>query len=204
MSDDFQVPAGYKLIPEQDDATLRNAYSLLNKLWDDPKHGTSLKRAAKEINPTLRIPEIDVAEPLLAPINEKLTAFEEENKKLREELEADRQSRQEERDLANLQSGIERAQKKYRLTDEGRTEMIEIMKRGEATTPESAAALIVANLEPAKPASGSNFAPQDADVLGISGRAEEESIKELHTDPMRWMDRQVVDIMREFEGAEAA
>lgn len=202
-ADDIQIPAGYKLVPDADHQTLLNSYNLLNKLWDDPKHGTALKRAAKEVNPALRIPEIDVAEPLLAPIREEMEAFKKTHDELRAENLKIREERDEERALDKLSRGIEAAQKKYRLTADGRTEMLEIMKRGEASTPESAAALIVANLEPAKPVTGTNFGPMEANVLNMDGRSQDESDKLLHTDPMKWLDSEVPRILNEMD-AEAA
>jgi hypothetical protein len=189
MSDDLQVPASYKL---------------LNDLWDHPEHGATTKRAAKSVNPALRVPEIDVAEPLLKPINEKLSAFEEENKKLREELEADKKSREDDKALGDLQSKLTAAQKKHRLTDEAMGEVKKIMAERGVADPDIAAQYVVANIEPAKPVRGSNFGPQEANIFGIDGNSTEDDTKLLHNNNQKWFDGTVDEIMAEFERQDAA
>lgn len=184
--------------------TLQKVYKLFNKLWDDPTHGAAVKRSAKAIDPSLRIPEIDVAEPLLAPINEKLTATEAANAKLAEQIAKLEQDRADDRDLAALEKGMDVAVKKHRLTSDARKEMIEIMKRGEANTPEAAASIIVANLEPAKPVTGTNFGPTDANIYSIDGSSKDDSTALLHRDPVKWQDAEIGKILGEFSDAEAA
>lgn len=186
-------------ISKADLAALQKSYSLLNKLWDHPEHGAELKRAAKVVDPTLRIPEIDVAEPLLKPIRDKQAEIEADNVKLREELAADRKERQDAKDIGDLSKALNGAQSKFRLTDEGMAEVRKIMAERNVADPEVAAQYVVANIERAPPVSGSNFAPTDANILGIDGKSQDEDIRFLHNDPIRWLDSAVPKIMAEFE-----
>lgn len=186
-------------ISKADLATLQKSFTLLNKLWDDPEHGGDLKRAAKKVDPSLRIPEIDVAEPLLKPINETLTKVQEENAKLREEMEKDRQSREDDKELGKLVENLAKAQKRYNLTDLGMAEVRKRMAEDGIASPMAAAALVASDIEPAKPMSGSNFAPADLNPLGIDGKSDEADIKALHTNPEKWFDRAVPEILAEFE-----
>lgn len=186
-------------IRKSDLSTLQASYKLLNDLWDHPEHGAATKRAAKAVNPALRVPEIDVAEPLLKPLRDELAAKDEALKKLREDFDADKQTRQDDKELGDLRSNLDAAQKKHRLTDEGMAEVRKIMAEQGVASPEVAAKYVAANIEPAKPVVGSNFGPTDANIFGIDGTSAEDDIKALHNDPLKWMDKAVPEIMAEFE-----
>lgn len=191
-------------ISKADLATLQKSYGLLNKLWDDPNHGAAVKRAAKTIDPSLRIPEIDVAEPLLKPLNEKLAALEAKDTERDAVIAALKQEREDEKAVEKLGKTLGAAQKRYRLTDEAMTEVKKRMMETGNPDPMSAAAYIVSEIEPAKVVNGSNFAPQDLNVFGMDGAAEDDSTKRLHNDPMKWLDRAVPEIMAEFDQDQAA
>jgi hypothetical protein len=184
--------------------TLQKVYKLFNKLWDDPTHGAAVKRSAKAIDPSLRIPEIDVAEPLLAPINEKLTATEAANAKLAEQMEALKQERADEKDLDKLVKSLASAQKRYRLTDDGMEEVKKIMTERGIADPMAAAAYVVSEIEPAKPVTGTNFGPTDANIYSIDGSSKDDSTALLHRDPVKWQDQEISNILHEFSDAEAA
>lgn len=192
-------------ISKADHALLMRNYQLLGKLWDHPEHGADIKRAAKVVDPTLRIPEIDVAEPLLKPVRERQDALETENKTLAEKLAKLETDREDEKALDKLKGDLTEAQKKYRLTDEGMAEVRKIMAERSIADPMAAAAYVQSEIvQPAKPLSGSNFAPQDLNPFHIDGKAEDASTKALHEDPVKWQDREVANIMAEFEQNEAA
>ena len=63
----------------------------------------------------------------------------------------------------------------------------------------AAAALVASEIEPAKVVNGTNFGPQDLNVLGMDGKAEDDSTKRLHDNPVKWQDREIGEIMSEFE-----
>jgi hypothetical protein len=201
---DGSIPAGHKLITDNDLRILQETYKLMNEVTDHPEYGLPTKRAMKAIRPDLRFPEIDVADPLLKPINEKLSAIEEENKKLREEREADRREREDDKALGDLQSKLTAAQKKHRLTDEAMGEVKKIMAERGVADPDIAAQYVVANIEPAKPVRGSNFGPQEANIFGIDGNSTEDDTKLLHNNNQKWFDGTVDEIMAEFDRQDAA
>lgn len=180
-------------------AILQKTYKLASSLYDDPEVGVTVKKAIKRIDPSTRIPELDVAEPLIAPVRERQDALEAQNKTLAEQLEKLNQERVDERDLNSLQRSLDAAQAKHRLTPDGMAEVRKIMAERNVADPEVAAQYVVSNIEPAKPMTGSNFGPSDLDVFGIKGDSAEDDIKALHADPLRWMDKAVPAIMQEFE-----
>lgn len=192
------------LITKDDLGKLQSVWKLFNSLWDDPKHGATLKRAAKEKDPTLRIPEIDVAEPLLAPIREEMETFKKTAGELRAENEALRQSLEDDKAMGKLLKDLGSAQSRYRLTDEGMAEVKKIMQERNIADPHAAAALVASEIEPAKVIRDTNFAPADLNVLGMDGKAEDDSTRRLHDNPIKWQDQEISNIMQEFEGSEAA
>lgn len=194
-----EIPEGYVAIPKADHDLYARTYKLFGQIYDDKEHGLAVKKALKAADASVRIPEIDVAEPLLAPIRERQDAIEAENKALKEQLEKDKEERETQRAVGDLQSRIDKAASKFRLTPEGISKMKEIMAEKQIGDPEIVAEHIVSNIERAKPVTGSNFGPADLNVLGIDGKSEDDSTKLLHSDPLRWMDKEVPNILAEFE-----
>lgn len=191
-------------ITKADLKTLQEVYKLHAELFDHPVHGLPLKKIMKEVRPSMRIPEIDVAEPLLAPIRTELEAIRTSKAETDAALAALKQEREDEKAVEKLGKTLTDAQKRYRLTDEAMSEVKKRMMDTGNPDPMSAAAWVVSEIEPAKVSTGSNFGPQDLNVFGMDGKAEDDSIKRLHEDPVRWMDRAVPEIMQEFAEQDAA
>lgn len=191
-------------ITKKDLETLQNAWKLQAELFDHPTHGLAIKKAIKDVRPNMRIPELDVLEPALAPMRERQDALEAENKALREQQDADRKSREDDKALGDLGDRLKSAQSRYRLTDEAMPEVKRLMLERNIADPHAAAALVASEIEPPKVVNGTNFVPADLNVLGMDGKSEDDSIKRLHDDPIRWQDREIAEIMGEFERGEAA
>src|SRR6476620_11401681 len=102
-------------------------YKRHDKLYDHPTHGLPMKRMLKEVDPTINIHEIDIAEPLV--------------NKLQSQIDALKQERTDERDLTALKRDLDAAQKKHRLTDEGMDEVKRLMVERKIADPEAAALL---------------------------------------------------------------
>jgi hypothetical protein len=197
---------GVELSPEQQQmmAILKRAHTLFNSLYDHPEHGVVFKKALKAVDPTLQIPDIDVAEKYAGPLNEKLTALEEKNTKLETELQKDREERTNQAQLGDLSKKIGEAQKRYRLTDDGMKAAIDRMKETGNPDPFAAAAWVVSEIEPAKPVqTGSNFGPMDANVLDIKG-SDDADRKLLHNDPDRWFNQTVDKMLTDFQNGDMA
>ncbi|HXE51234.1 MAG TPA: hypothetical protein VN663_22845 [Ramlibacter sp.] len=203
MPDDPQPNPDLVTITKADLATLQNAWKLQAELFDHPTHGLAIKKAMKDVRPTMRIPELDVLEPALTPLRERQEALDAENKKLREELEADRQARADAAATGDLVKNLSSAQSRYRLTDEGMAEVKKIMVERNIADPHAAAALVASEIEPPKVVNGTNFGPADLNVLGMDGKSEDASMKRLHEDPIRWQDQEISEIMAEFDQAAA-
>lgn len=201
MSDlsDVQVPAGYKLVTDKDLETLQNVWKLQAELLDHPTHGFATKKAIKELRPNLRIPEIDVLEPALTPLRTELEALRVKDTERDAAFEALKKEREDDKAVADLQTRLKSAQSRYRLTDEAMPEVKKLMVERNIADPHAAAALVASEIEPPKVVNGSNFAPADLNVLGMDGKAEDESTKRLHDNPVRWLDEEVGRIMAEGE-----
>lgn len=225
MGDPFD---GIEFTPEQQRElqTLRNGFNLLNTLVSDPKTATPMKRLWRQIDPkaNLQIPEDDIAEPLLAPVREKMTALEtavdEKGKALDEKLAAleaktveREQKDRDAADLADLNKNIEKAVRHYRFTDEGRSALITHMRETNTSDPMTAGAFLVQNMERPAPIAANGLAPEqarrngapDVDLFQLATGQDDESMKALHGSPRerdRWMMNEVAKVMA--EGQEAA
>jgi hypothetical protein len=192
------------VITKADLTTLQRSYTLLDKLLGHKTAGMTAKRALKEIDPSIPIPEIDIAEPLVAEVNNKITAAEERANKLQEQIDKLNEERTNERELDDLRKKLDKAQREHRLTDEGMAEVRKIMAERNVADPEIAARYVVSEIEKPQPVAGSNFAPSDANIFGIDGKSEDLSTKELHENPTKWLDKAVPAILAEFEQQDAA
>lgn len=185
-------------MPEVTDAQLaeyQRALTALNKMWENPEHGAKVKEAYAAVTPGVVIPEIEThkAQAVEARITEAETRAQTALDRLAERELADNNRREED----SLSRKIETATKKYRLTDEGRSTLIEQMKERETTDAESVAAWMVSEIpQPAK-GNTSTFAPQTFDAIGIN----EEGIdnEALHRDPKKWFDKTVDAMLRDPE-----
>lgn len=183
----------------QIDQTLARARDLVNKIWTDGDLGPKVRAKAKEMFPDISIPEEQVA-PAIAPLAE-------ENKKLREQFEA-LAKRIEDKDKADsdkqaqlsMEQALEKARKKYSLTDEGFEKMVARMReKGNFSDAESAAAWVASETPPPKPASGPSWAPQDLNLYG--SKTANDDYKLLHTDTSAFFDKTVADILNESAAA---
>lgn len=183
-------------------ATYQRGLNILNKLWDDPDVGLTVKKAAKKADPSIRVPEIDIAEPLMKPINDRLTAAEAENKKLREEIEADRKTRKDAEAEHVWMADWNTVVKRHGLTEDGQKEVAALMKSRGIGDPEAGAALWASKQPKPQPISGPSYAPADMNLYGIDGASADDKVKLLHSSPMKFFDQEVAEILR--EGSEAA
>jgi hypothetical protein len=219
MADVFD---GIELTPEQkaELATLRRGYFLLDKLMTDPAHGTSTKRALKAVDPSLNIvvPE-DVAEPLIAPIKqeidalktshaETLAAIDEKKTAIEQVVENFNKTRQDEKEVTDLQGKIDAAARKYRFTDEGKAALIEHMRATNTSDPDTAGAYLVQHMERPAPTAATGIAPEmarrngapDVDLFQLATGQTNDDLKLLHGTPKeqeRWMTNEINKVIAE-------
>jgi hypothetical protein len=191
-------------ISDQEYATLKKAQSLLDGIWNDKDHGLAFKKMVKAKMPDARIPEIDIAEPLLKPLKDEIEEERKQRRTLQERLEAKEKAELEAREDADLTAKIEATRKKYRLTDDGMQKVLKRMKDTNNPSPEDAAAWVTDHEPKANPVTSSSYESSDMNLFGMKGGSEDEDIKLLHSDNKKWFDKKVWEINQEFARGDAA
>ena len=178
---------------------LRGSASLLDEVWNDPKHGLALKRAVKDKRPNVSIPEIDVPDVVLRPINDQMSALQAAMAKQSEELAALRQADADAKLAGKFRASLDGAKARFGLTDEGVEATLNIMRERQIADPEAAAALHIASLPKAKPASHRDAAAYGgSSFANLYGMQDGSGDTLLHTNPDAFFDREVAAVMNEF------
>ena len=157
-------------------ALLQGAWKRLDQMLGHPEHGTAAKKLLKKIDPTIKIPDLDAAEPVIAEV-EKLRG---ELTELKTSLTAGYEDYQRNQDWG-------KAKEEFGLTDEGLAAAKKIAEE-QKVPPRAAAALAVHDAP--KPVEPSGFSPANWDLFRNSGTADEQAdMKALLDDPDAWFDR---------------
>ena len=220
MADIFE---GVDLTPDQQRelTTLRAGYARLEGLITDPKTGTATKRLMRQKYTDLNIPipEDDIAAPLVAAVEEKITAtnakaeealtkIAEAEKSLLDKLAERDQKETDTRDLRNLESSIDKAVKHYRFTDEGKATLIKHMQETSTPDPMTAGAFLVQNMEKPQPVAANGMASAEAirngapnvDLFALATGQTDDSMKMLHGSPRQrdqWMQNEINKVIEE-------
>lgn len=174
---------------------LINLQKLTNEIWNDPKDGLAFKRAVKAKRPGTRVPEIDIAEPLVASLNTELDGVKRAHQALLDKIADDTKKADDKQAERDLIAAIDGAQRQYRLSDEGRDQMISRMKATGSADAEAAAAW-VASKQPAPAAiAATGLMPSDMNLFGAGAVSDDESVKLLHQNPSRWMEAEINGLM---------
>ena len=185
-------------VSQQEYDLLRGSARLLDDVWNDPKHGMALKRAVKEKRPDVSIPEIDVPDVVLRPLNDRIEHLTKSFESTSAELAAFKQEREDGKLEAKFRTSMDDASKRFGLTPEGKEATLNLMRERQIADPEAAAALYVASLPKARPSShrdssaygGSSY----ADLIGMHSGSGDNL---LHTDPNAFFDREVTAVLNE-------
>jgi hypothetical protein len=161
----------------------------------------ALKRMVKAKLPDARIPELDIAEPMLAPVRAELEEQKKANKTLADRLDAREQAEKDAREDADLTSSLAAAKKEYRLTDDGMAKVIKRMKDTNNPDPAAAAAWVTDHEPKPSPVASSSFSPSDINLFGAGRKSEDEDIQSLHADPIRWFDKKAAEVLDEIGNA---
>lgn len=191
-------------VPDSELALLRSAAALTDEIWNDPKHGLALKQAVKAKRPNLSIPEIDVPEVVLKPVNDQISSMKEILDRQAAELAAMKQAAADKDLEAGFRSKLDAAKNRFGLTDEGVEKTIELMRERQIADPEAAAALHIASLPKPKPSSlrdssaygGSSL----ADFPGMRGDsgANTDMLYRNYESDMKFFDAEVAAVMNEY------
>lgn len=186
-------------------AMLQRGHSLLDKLYSSKETGTAFKRLAKTADPEgklIKVPDIDIADEFAKPINDKLAALEEDNKKLRTSIEEDKKQRKDDADLFDINTRIDLVVKKRGLTDEGRKGLIKTMQDRQIADPDAAAAVYLESIPKPDSQRPSSILPQRLGKWDGSGREpfsghDDEKIKKFFEDPEAAADEEIANILNE-------
>src|SRR5581483_11507755 len=145
----------------------KRALELFNEFWNDSgEAGRALRAKAKEKWPTdVKLPE-EAAEPLVAPLRARLEETEAALKAMRDEREAEKKEREENKAKLDLESALSAARSRYNLTDDGFDKMVARMKETGNYTDADAAAAWVAQQTPPPAAPGPYLGPQNINLFG--------------------------------------
>lgn len=172
--------------------------------WKKPEDRLTFMRAARDIEPGIRIPEDDIAAPLIAPLQEQIEALRAQNAKFEERETARTVAAQNAEAESELQRLLGNIQKKHRLNDEGMRLTIERMKALGSMDADGAALAVLRDHHTPDMAGSGNMAPGAVDVFGYNQAADDESIKALHANPEKWFDKECEKVLEEFRTGEAA
>lgn len=188
-------------VDEAELASLKNVAGLFNKTMNS-KEREKLLRALKGANPELPIPEIDAKEPVM----EELASFSKSLKEMKESLEADKASREEEKRLAKLQAEWGKSQQKAikaGYVGDSLEALEKFMEEKGVADHEIAMAAFEKMNPPATPISSTSsrfdlFAPPSGanDVLGKNI----EALKEGKITDSQYIDSSVNAVLKEMRG----
>lgn len=157
---------------KQEADILRNAHSMLNKLYNHPDKAMEFKKLAKDAG--YKVPELDTIERVTKPYDEKIGGLAEENKKLKERLDKWENDNLNSREEAELSSQLSAIQKEHGFSDEGMQKVIKRMQDKKNPDVESAAAWVKSQEPKAKiTTSSTNFASGKFNGSSLVGGGEE-------------------------------
>jgi hypothetical protein len=191
-------PDEIEQIPASELAALRTAYSLLDKLTSG-EDGLDIQRRLKKLDPKLNFPVIDQGEKLLAPMKSELEETRAALKKLQETYDAQQLASQNEKALGGLQADVDRIATARGFTGETKEKFIAFMTEKGTADPALAAPAFIETLpKPPAPLKGNGYLPQKMNLFGTGDTSgSDESIAELHRDPVAWQDKMTAQIMNE-------
>jgi len=167
MSDDETVQ-----MTKQEADMLRNAHSMMSKLYNHPEKAMEFKKLAKEAG--YKVPELDTIERVTKPYDEKMNGLSEENKKLKERLdkwESDNLNASEEKALSKQLSAI---QKEHGFSDEGMQKVIARMQEKKNPDVEAAAAWVKSKEpKPQLSTNSNNYSPSKFNGASMTGGGED-------------------------------
>jgi hypothetical protein len=183
-------------------ANLQRAKDLLNKVYSDKKHGPAVRRALKDADPTLAIPE-DVADEYAAPLKAENDALKKRLDDLAKSLDEDRAKRKDEDDLAEMNRRIDDVVRKRGLTDDGRAGLIETMQKRQIADPEAAALLYLDTLPKSKPRPVASPLPSAFNLMQVNNAKDktDASVQAFWDNPLAAMENEALAVLSEGEEA---
>lgn len=188
-------------MPTYEEAVKDKALLLLDKMLKDKKHGTAIKRAIHEIDPTTNFPELDVEETIVAPVRGEVEDVRKQVAGIGEKLDKFLKAA-EDRDAENaLASDLQGVQAKFHLTEDGLRKVMERMRDKNNPDAEAAAAFVVSQIPRGKPAAatGTDHLPQNFDLKRMFNGSDDadDRAKAITKDPWAYFDSEVRAVLGE-------
>lgn len=177
------------------------AKALHDRLYSHKETAVAYQKAIKTAFPDAKV-AADVAEPFIAPINDRLAPIEEFISNFNKEREEGAKAKAQ----ADFDAAWNDTVKEHGLTEEGQEKLLNFMKDRRLSDPEAAALLYYKrNPKPAAPVRPESVAPQTwgMEAMGIGGGADEAESKALIADPDAWADREAAAVLTEIRGQAA-
>lgn len=180
-------------MPEITPQQLR-ALELLDKVWNDPKDGETVRRAAKRADPSIAIPDEN---PLALKLTSELGASNSRVAALEKSL-ADFEARaQAKDDESKLRNTLGDVQNRFRFSDEAMAGTIKIMQDRQLADPEAAALLYRESLPKVQPTSA-HAAYFDTKPNLFGTQKIDEAWRQLHEDNDGFFSRVVNEVFAEM------
>jgi hypothetical protein len=176
-------------VPDTELQQMRALNQLFDQIWNDPTHGETVRRLAKEKNPNIAIPDEN---PVAKKAFAKLAETEERLTGLQTAFDEYKTKGEQERATAQLRENLGKVQDKFHFTDDAMAKTIEIMQERQLADPEAAALIYRESLPRAAPQSHSaKFFDGKADMFGTT--KVDEQWRTLHENP----DQFIADVVNE-------
>ena len=157
------------------------AEQLIYDLWNDSEFGPKVRALAKKKFNDIKTVDDD---PTVASIRAENADLKKKFDELQEQFNKRAEERQQAQTQRELEAGIDAAQRKFALTEEGRIKMLDLMKERRIFDPEAAAALVAHSTIPEAPKP--TWQPTKANLFGSA--ESEDKYKKLHTNPDGFLD----------------
>lgn len=181
-------------VPDTELQQMRALNQLFDQIWNDPTHGETVRRLAKEKNPAIQIPDEN---PVAKQAFAKLAATEEKLTGLQTAFEEYKSKGETDRATAKLREDLGAVQSKFNFTDDAMAKTIEIMQQRQLADPEAAALIYRESLPKAVPTSPSaRFFDGKADMYGTT--KVDEKWEKLHVDPDSFFQDVVNEVFTEM------
>lgn len=177
--------------------TFRSGQDLLGKLYHSPKTHGQISAAIKEVAPDTQLPE-PAAAVRVAPIEEEVTSLKQSLQELSKTLAEERKAERDRAADVAFEQQVNEEVRRRGFNEEGKKLMLQRMIDQKSGDVQGAAAYIMETnpRETPLPAAG---LPRFANLYGVRGGSEDDSIKLLHTDPEAWQEQELQRIFSESQ-----
>jgi len=179
-------------------AQLKMHSKLLSGLYNDPEDGMKVKHAIKRIDPTQKIPEIDMEAVLVNPVKEELKAATTKVADLEGKLNALQDSITSKDEENKFTQSFQKLSSMNGLTDAGQQGVIELMRKEKIADPQAGIDLYLHRNPPAPPVTASNW---ESPVVTMLENPEDKplgsTLAEIEKNPMKFTRNKIKELIND-------